>query len=262
MNKPQALKRKLSEVEGRLEAHEELYRIIQSRPEEDGLSILRRIRQGHDVDTILRHLKDGDLLVQLALGREIYYRYDFPSTTGMPYVFTCGDNPYLTSLIYKRATEGIPSKAPCQPNESQAWLSNDLPYRVPYHAAKIIEHRLSYVKPSEWTTVSTNNDLLRELLQFYFLYQYPFFAFFHKDFFLEDMATKNKRFCSSLLVNAVLAAACVSVLCTNKQNELLLRYRTAANAHIIAIMPQDCPPNGVLESTNPAISVFCRSQAS
>ncbi|EXK23623.1 hypothetical protein FOMG_19616 [Fusarium oxysporum f. sp. melonis 26406] len=38
------------------------------------------------------------------------------------------------------------------------------------------------------------------------LYEYPEFPFLHKDSFLEDLVTSRRRFCSSLLVNEVLAA--------------------------------------------------------
>lgn len=83
-------------------------------------------------------------------------------------------------------------------------------YETPYHTVQMVEPRLDAVDPSKWTTVISDNVLLRKLLEIYFVHDYPYFTFFHKDFFLDDMATGRTRFCSSLLVNAVLAAACVS----------------------------------------------------
>ncbi|KAG5802723.1 hypothetical protein H9Q74_008189 [Fusarium xylarioides] len=61
------IKRKLTDIEERLHAHEELYSIMQNRTEEESLSIIRRIKSGQDVRTVLRHLQDGDLLLQVAL---------------------------------------------------------------------------------------------------------------------------------------------------------------------------------------------------
>lgn len=47
------------------------------------------------------------------------------------------------------------------------------------------------------------------LLKLYFQYEHQFLSFFHKDLFLDDMLSGSTTFCSELLVNAVLALACV-----------------------------------------------------
>ena len=83
-------------------------------------------------------------------------------------------------------------------------------YDTPYHTVQMVDPRLDAVEPSKWTAVSSDDVLLRKLLETYFIYEYPPFPFFHKDYFLDDMATGRTRFCSSVLVNCVLAAACVS----------------------------------------------------
>jgi hypothetical protein len=58
--------------------------------------------------------------------------------------------------------------------------------------------------------VSSNDLLLRKLLESYFMFQYPWEFIFQKDYFLEDMVSGSTRFCSPILVNALLAKACVS----------------------------------------------------
>lgn len=45
-----------------------------------------------------------------------------------------------------------------------------------------------------------------------FMFEYPFHPFFQKDLFIDDMLNGRRRFCSPLLVNAVLAAAWVYFL--------------------------------------------------
>ncbi|EWG42844.1 hypothetical protein FVEG_04560 [Fusarium verticillioides 7600] len=87
-------------------------------------------------------------------------------------------------------------------------VEHEAQYRAPYHAAKLIEPRIDALRPSQWTLVPASENLLRELLNMYFLYEYPTFTFFHKDHFLDDMAAGRENFCSSYLVNAILAAAC------------------------------------------------------
>lgn len=84
-------------------------------------------------------------------------------------------------------------------------------YLKPYHAAELVEPLLSSVKPSLWTSVCSDDELMRRLLSVHFLYQYPTFTAFHKDYFLKDMAAHRQNFCSTLLVNAVLAYSCVRV---------------------------------------------------
>jgi hypothetical protein len=97
----QALKRKFGELQGNLNAYEELFDILRSRSKLEAFNILHRIRSGADVYTVLRHVKDGDLLLQLSLVPETRYRYEFPYIADMPAFLEVPDNPYLSSLIYE-----------------------------------------------------------------------------------------------------------------------------------------------------------------
>ncbi|KEF53540.1 uncharacterized protein A1O9_10515 [Exophiala aquamarina CBS 119918] len=60
-------------------------------------------------------------------------------------------------------------------------------------------------RPSAWTNVTTNDFLVEHLLALYFCWEYPTFASFSKEHFLLDYNSGTGRFCSSLLVNAILA---------------------------------------------------------
>jgi hypothetical protein len=69
--------------------------------------------------------------------------------------------------------------------------------------------------------LSKDDVLLRDLLAAYFTHEYHLFPVFHKDYFLEDIATAQKQrqrtsCCSALLVNATLAYACVSQILQQK----------------------------------------------
>jgi hypothetical protein len=59
-----------------------------------------------------------------------------------------------------------------------------------------------------WTTIKTSESFLHGLMEAYFLHKYPIFVQFHKDLFLGDLKAHRHRFCSRLLVHAILAAAC------------------------------------------------------
>jgi hypothetical protein len=93
--------------------------------------------------------------------------------------------------------------------------SADEKYRAQYFrpllAGQIVDPRLDTVKPSMWTNVSADDNLMRAILRAYLLSECNRFLFFHKDHFLDDMVQGSNRLCSPLLVNAVLAVACVSV---------------------------------------------------
>lgn len=59
-----------------------------------------------------------------------------------------------------------------------------------------------------WTTVTGNREVVEHLLALYFCWEYPIFASMSKQHFLEDFRQGIPRYCSQLLVNALLALAC------------------------------------------------------
>lgn len=59
----QALKRKCDETRGETDIYKELYQYLRDLPENQGLEVLRRIRLGATVTTVVRQIKDGDLLL-------------------------------------------------------------------------------------------------------------------------------------------------------------------------------------------------------
>lgn len=178
---------------------EEFYHVVQALPERDAYHILQLMRSGHDVATMLRYVQDADLLLQLSLRPECRTRYEFPFSNKWPDFLLKNDNPYLKVRIYERHeqlnTDPVPD------------ADSDSVFEMPYHGATLVEPRLSGTKISKWTVVILDETLLHRLMELYILHAYPFFHIFQKDLFLEDLKAGQTRFCSSLLVNAVLAAA-------------------------------------------------------
>lgn len=117
-------------------------------------------------------------------------------------------SPYLDSLIYEWTLPG----SSVAPGSNIAMAESYAPYLKPYHAAEIIDTQLSAVVPSKWTTVCSDDALMRKLLHAYFLQDHDWWTPFHKDYFLEDMAQMGHESCSPLLVNALLAVSCVGLL--------------------------------------------------
>ena len=206
--------------------------MLQSRPEQEAGEVYRRIRRGDDAESILRHVKHGDLLVQLSLVPEARFRYEFPYLPDMPPFLRHPENLYLGTEVYQYPLRGPPGSSD-QPGHhaghqqralSSPWsVAADAsgsvggtgaaqrdPYLKPYQFATVAHPWLDSVRPSRWTTVSSDDNLMKKILHDFFLFEYDWFSFVHMDYFLEDMATMKRRFCSPLLVNALLCLGCVS----------------------------------------------------
>ncbi|GAM83838.1 hypothetical protein ANO11243_018280 [Dothideomycetidae sp. 11243] len=230
----QALKRNHNAWRDLTEAYEELFRGIRALPERQATDVYRSIRAGFDVRTLLNQVKGGDLVLQLAVAPETRFWYELPYHAELPESLR-QDNPYLDCLLYEATSVMPPAWAE---SSSPASIASNPEYRSlyvqPFHAAHTIDPRIANAKPSLWTSVCADDGLMRDLLADFFLCEYAFTSAFQKDQFLEDMAALRTEFCSSLLVNVVLAYACA---CCSKMdnraeywNPHTLLYRFFAEA--------------------------------
>lgn len=219
-------------------------------PEQDATELFLRVRAGGDIATIVKHVQDGNLLLQLQLVPETRFRYELPYSRDMPTLLLTSGSPYLNSLIYEATSQRVldsqtPVSAAMEPNQRifpAEYASSEYrsEYVRPYHAAVLVEPRLRSVKPSEWTTVCKDDALLRELLTAYFTHEYHLWPAFQKDCFLEDMAkpradNSKTPSCSPLLVNAILAYACVSINFRRIIPSLTSNYSTASARYPIVL---------------------------
>ncbi|KAJ0339998.1 hypothetical protein COL922a_003829 [Colletotrichum nupharicola] len=62
--------------------------------------------------------------------------------------------------------------------------------------------------PENWTNITEDGSLVRHLLALYFCWEYPTFASLSKEHFLRDFQNGISRYCSPILVNALLALGC------------------------------------------------------
>lgn len=202
----QAKKRKYEDLQKRLATYEELFSYIATKSDTEAVEVWARLRNGDSADAVLRYIRDADLLLQLRLVPDVHYQYEFPYIQSMPTVLLRKDNPYLKSWLLQCS-----SFSECKPSKDKIAADPDLdPYCIPFHAAEIIDPRLNSVSAKHWTMVIDDDALLRELIRVFLLTEYGFFPMLQKDLFLQDMAAGRRRFCSPLLVNSILASACVS----------------------------------------------------
>lgn len=61
---------------------------------------------------------------------------------------------------------------------------------------------------STWTVITSDSVLVQHLLALYFCWEYPTFASLSKEHFLQDFQEGRNRYCSPILVNALLALGC------------------------------------------------------
>ncbi|KAL7790796.1 hypothetical protein V8C37DRAFT_176366 [Trichoderma ceciliae] len=234
-----ALKRKYQEEGKKSSLYEELFAALQTCPEKDAMTMFSLVRQGIDPGALLRQIRDCDLLLQLSVVPETRRRYQFPYLPSMPTHLQTPDNPYLKSLLYETAFHRVGSEDSrgnsdtSSPGYKQRNQYQNI-YLQPYHAAELLDPLIDHVKPSQWTAVITDDHLMRTLLRAYILHEYPTFPIFHKDIFFQAMIDNDKRYCSPMLVNALLAEACHSFIGIPNRHQFWvpqsLRYRFLAEA--------------------------------
>ncbi len=61
------------------------------------------------------------------------------------------------------------------------------------------------VTPSIWTNITADTITVQNLLALYFCWEYPIFCALSKDHFVQDFCEGTSRYCSPILVNALLA---------------------------------------------------------
>jgi hypothetical protein len=83
-------------------------------------------------------------------------------------------------------------------------LSNHSPSSGAY-----VDSRLAWLNVHHWTNVGITDRLASEAISLYLDMNQPWWAFFDTELFLDDLINRGTQFCSRLLVNSVLAWACV-----------------------------------------------------
>lgn len=78
----------------------------------------------------------------------------------------------------------------------------------------LVDARLLHIDISRWTTIPVSNQFAAEAIALYLQMNQPWWAFFDTDLFLDDLINGQTNFCSTMLVNAILAWSAVSI-CTD-----------------------------------------------
>ncbi|KAF4993424.1 hypothetical protein FGRMN_6512 [Fusarium graminum] len=73
-----------------------------------------------------------------------------------------------------------------------------------------VDPRLEVLKILQWTSVPIPDLLAAQAISFYLVNEHPVLAFFDADLLIRDLVSGERRFCSPLLVSALLAWSCAS----------------------------------------------------
>lgn len=213
-------------MQGEKSSLQQVYDLLRTRPEPESLSIFHRIRAGESHDSILQSVHHGDLLLQLSLTSGATARTNadpddltngHPTTDGSrpsssrselpsPHAYSPAGRPSSSVASTRAHTSQDPGAASAARRHSSATPRFDQLFDR-YQGCEIVEPMLDEVQPSQWTTVTDDNEVMRSLLSLFFQGEYRWGSIFHKDHFLQDMASGEQAHCSPLLVNTVLACA-------------------------------------------------------
>jgi hypothetical protein len=88
-------------------------------------------------------------------------------------------------------------------------LSTDCVCRHLDRARELDDDRLLHVKAADWTTVTSTDIIVQNLISLYLSWDHATMRLFDEEFFLDQISNSKTDYCSPVFVNAILAAATV-----------------------------------------------------
>ncbi|KZL86468.1 c6 transcription factor, partial [Colletotrichum incanum] len=117
-----------------------------------------------------------------------------------------GDSDHLVTTETTEYSPSFASKVPPRPYDTAFFVPpmGPVPPPPPIHR----DSRLKNLDIGFWTVVSIANHDAADIISLYLETDHPILGLFDLDLFLDDLMSGQVRYCSSLLVNALLAFAC------------------------------------------------------
>ena len=172
-----ALRKDIQSLQVRNNALDVIVNSLRALPEVDAEALFQSIRRGERLDAIAETIGSGNTDLSLRT-----LDVDLSDPTGTP-----GSNFHASTPL--RSADN--SRSPAE----RMW-GEQRPQQNPAEAS------------GSWFRVPQDADFVEHLLDLYFSWVHPFYTLFSKDHFLKDMSRGGSKYCSPLLVNAVLALAC------------------------------------------------------
>lgn len=165
--------------------------------------VFSALASGYQSSHILESLKNGVKLEEIS---------KYLDENGYPRSATRYGSQDAGSVSSLAHTEGSPSMGWARPADSARDAdAEDVASTSAAPESSIGDNDVDMDTPydvSQWTTVTTDVALLERLMASYFCWEYPIFANISKAGFMHDYSKGRERYCSSFLVNSILALGC------------------------------------------------------
>lgn len=232
------LKRKIEQLEQRSNSMNGLYGLLQHSSEHGANEVCGYIRRGMSPDDVPTFT--GQLLVRSPSSNQTNRNISSPTSTPIEFqLFALHSNAYpalipldvssidlgllgISPLTSFRHGDSIPGSRRNEKNymlkhEQQPLLApssardqeNHVPPQ-PETSCHYIDARLKRIHIRAWTDVPIEDDFAARVISLYLKNDTPWWVYVNIKLFLEDLIYVGTRFCSPLLVNSLLAWACVS----------------------------------------------------
>jgi hypothetical protein len=165
-------------------------------------NVLGLLAMGHQSDFILQRLREGQRAEDISNSLEMHATLATPSPSDRAFW------PPSPEPSRKGSWSTAMSKSGSSDRETHGMRKG---VKRPRHVGLTLGEKRDNQccrNDYQWTTVTTDNDVIEHLLSLYFCWEYPTFACLSKTYFLEDFRSGRPRYCSSLLVNSILCLGC------------------------------------------------------
>lgn len=171
-----ALKRDIEALKGQNDALSIIVASIRSSTDTEVAEIVQQIRADEDLDNIAESLKKNVMLPERSSAKSA--EGELSNLIGRPSIDASG----VVKHFGHTSSLGLVSDREASP---------------------------MHLQTSEvWTRVTRDTAFVEHLLSLYFCWVHPTYVLFSKELFLGDMGKGRSKYCSPLMVNALLALAC------------------------------------------------------
>ncbi|KAJ3453967.1 hypothetical protein MRS44_018599 [Fusarium solani] len=215
----------------------ELFHFLRSEPENQALDSLRIIRSHSDIETVLSIVQAGRSQERGLRGRgwpPISTRHlglEYELIARNPVAFP-PLQPLESSIIKAVLSTGLLSATNGEVNEGPFGASASTPSdpeaspfsahhftntKSPISTLRPCDERLEGLDMSFWSSVPISDDIAAKIISLYLETDHPLLGTFDPDLFVDDLVNCRLRYCSPLLVSALMYRGCQ--MCTGSASD-------------------------------------------
>jgi hypothetical protein len=228
----------VANVERQLKDHRDILELLLSLPEDEALAAHRQLRSTSNLADALSSLQGSmhgrhrpssirtaqaispptssslefELTVRHPIAYPTLFPLDIPSLSADPRL-----RPVQRSqgLLEGSSPSDTMSPSTSSSNDQSGATPSDRPSikqeeDIGPHRDKYCDERLHQLQIGYWTGVSIEDEVAASAISHYLKGNHAIFGFFDPDLFIQDLIAHQHNYCSSFLVNALMAHACVS----------------------------------------------------